>query len=132
MAESLSPNKYSSAQRASELPSLLAQLNVQPESHYSFRVPRPQAFCLPYEMMEIITRKNTNPLVYTKLISTCKHFFAKSHLHMVDDVVFDNISPFQYKITYKKENIFLRNSFVRLSIKKVSFNIICLLQVRKN
>ena len=76
-----------------------------PQNEYSFQQPRRQLFGLPYDMMNSITYKNSNYIVYAKLISTCKHFFAKRPLLMVGNVHEDEVRQ-SYGLNTKYETVF--------------------------
>ena len=77
---------------------------MDPKAEYTFQEPRRQSFGLPYEMMQIITQKNTNPVVYSKLISTCNHFSAKRPLLMVERFFYSHRLS-QYHMSYKNKEV---------------------------
>ena len=80
---------------------------MDPKAEYTFHEPCRQNFGLPYGMMTFISQKNANPVAYSKLISTCKHFFAKRPLLIVEDLWRLPRTPYQYRLTYENKSILL-------------------------
>ena len=78
--------------------------NQLAQREFSFQEPRRQTFGLPFPMMSYITHENINPIVYSKLISTCKHFFAKRPLLIVESFSNSVVEPNEYTLTLNNES----------------------------
>ena len=91
---------------------------MNPQQEFTFQKPRLQAFNLPYGMMTFVTQKNANHVVYSKLITTCKHFFAKNPLLMVEDVFYSQCS-LDYNMLFKNKGISLSLESLQASKSKL-------------
>ena len=67
-----------------------------PNMEYTFVPPRRQAFGLPGPMMHYMTNQNSSAPAYLKLATSCKFFYGKRPILVVDDGFFDTKSKISY------------------------------------
>ena len=75
------------------------------QNAFTFQAPRRQNFALPFPLMNFFTFKNSNTIAYSKLIKTCKNFYAKNPIVIVNDVINGEETDMRYKLKNQETSI---------------------------